>query len=418
MTSIERREGRYQRRKKAREEKALKHQRSFKEVFSIDNLWASAHDVCKGSGWKTSIINFKTNMLQDVMNRYYQLMSGVHNFQGFVSFQTVEHGKLRQINAIKVQDRLEQKCLCKYFLIDVLSRSFIYDNGACLRGRGYHFQIKRMKKHLRDHYRKYGLEGGIYQFDFKGYFSSIPHEGIKQRLRGKIQDDRIYQLVCQLIDDFKGLKQDSEHNPASHGIGLGSEISQIIGLEYASPIDHFVKDQCGIHGYGRYNDDGYVISNDMDELRRIQAAIHELAEEIGIRINAKKDRITPFEHHSFTFLKIRFTLTESGHVVAKISRAAIRNVRRKMKKLKKMLNEDRIEFEDIVASYQSWRAYARGYDSNDTLYNMDAFFLRLFEREVATYRKEITCSHRAVQQDGLYQYIGIDKDSKKSVNRR
>ena len=35
-----------------------------------------------------------------------------------------------------------------------------------------------------------------------------------------------------------------------HGVGLGSEISQIIALDFASPIDHYVKDVRGIHGYG------------------------------------------------------------------------------------------------------------------------------------------------------------------------
>lgn len=132
-------------------------------------------------------------------------------------------------------------------------------------------------KHLRDHYRKYGTEGGIYQFDFKGYFSSIPHDGIKQRARAKINDDRLYALFCDFVDDFQKMKTADPEAERPHGVGLGSEISQIIALDYASPIDHYVKDVRGIHGYGRYNDDGYVISNSLEELEDIKRNLYGLA---------------------------------------------------------------------------------------------------------------------------------------------
>ena len=52
------------------------------------------------------------------------------------------------------------------------------------------------------------------------------------------------------MDDFRLMK--TADKEAHRGVGLGSEVSQIIALDYASPIDHYVKDVRGIHGYGRY----------------------------------------------------------------------------------------------------------------------------------------------------------------------
>ncbi len=72
-------------------------------------------------------------------------------------------------------------------------------------------------------------------------------------------DDRLYTLFCDFVDDFRLMK--TADKEAHRGVGLGSEVSQIIALDYASPIDHYMKDVRGIHGYGRYMDDGYVISN-------------------------------------------------------------------------------------------------------------------------------------------------------------
>ena len=67
-------------------------------------------------------------------------------------------------------------------------------------------------------------------------------------------DDRLYTLFCDFVDDFRLMK--TADKEAHRGVGLGSEVSQIIALDYASPIDHYVKDVRGIHGYGRYMDDG------------------------------------------------------------------------------------------------------------------------------------------------------------------
>lgn len=118
----------------------------------------------------------------------------------------MEHGKERNIDALPIPERAIQKCLCNNLLTRAYSRSFIYDNGASLAHKGMDFQLKRLKKHLQDHYRKYGTEGGIYQFDFKGYFASLPHDVIKQRARAKIMDDRLYALFCDFVDDFQRMK--------------------------------------------------------------------------------------------------------------------------------------------------------------------------------------------------------------------
>lgn len=250
--SKERREARYQRRKAQREQKAQEAGgKSFEEVISFENLCRAGKACCNGARWKTSTINFETNLLAESLKTYNELHDGTRKFQGFRSFSTIEHGKRRDIDALSIQERAAQKCLCKNLLTQAYSRSFIYDNSASLAEKGMDFQLKRLKKHLHDHYRKYGTEGGIYQFDFKGYFGSLPHDKIKERARAKIKDDRLYALFCDFVDDFQKMKTADKTAEYKRGVGLGSEISQIIALDYASPIDHYVKDVRGIHGYGR-----------------------------------------------------------------------------------------------------------------------------------------------------------------------
>ncbi len=398
MNSSERREARYQRRKAKREQKAREAgSANFDEVMSFGNLCRAGKMCCNGARWKTSTINFENKLLAESLKTYNDLHNGTRVFHGFQSFTTVEHGKERNIDALPIQERAAQKCLCKYLLIPAYSRSFIYDNSASLKDKGMDFQLKRLKKHLRDHYRRYGTEGGIYQFDFKSYFASIPHEGIKARARAKIMDDRLYDLFCQFVDDFQKLKTADRAAERKHGIGLGSEISQVIALDYASPIDHYVKDVRGIHGYGRYNDDGYVISNSLEELEDIKRCLYQLAEERGIAMSDKKNIITPFRHHSFSFLKMRVRLEDSGKVTMKLNRKSIRGMRRKLTIFRRWANEGRLDPEDIFQSYQSWRAHAKRCDSYDTLRAMDERFTMLFAPELAARKKRFKCTMKATK---------------------
>ena len=398
MTSEERHELRFQRRKAKREEKKSDiRNKTFDDVFSFGNLCAAGESCCKGVRWKASTINFETNLLSEAQRLYTVLHEDKYKFIGFRHFKTVEHGKEREIDALNIRDRAVQKCLCDNIMTEAYSRSFIYDNSASLPNRGMDFALRRLRRHLHYHYRLHGLEGGIYQFDFKGYFASIPHQKAKENAARYIKDPRILKLLDQLIDDFQeleGIPLDLE-NP--HGVGLGSQVSQNIALEFANPIDHYAKDVLGIKCYARYMDDGYVISDSMEFLYQVKDAFYKIAEEQGIQMSDKKNVIIPFKNHSFKFLKMRLRLEESGKITFKLSRQSIKAMRRKLQVFRKWVSEDKMSAEDAFSSYQSWRAHARRCDSYYTLRNMDEYFVRLFADELAKRKKKFPCTLKAVK---------------------
>ena len=116
MNSQERHEARYQRRKARREQRAREAGgASFEEVMSFGNICKAGKSCCDGARWKTSTINFETNLLGEAQATYDTLHYGKRVFKGFHSFATVEHGKVRNIDALPIQERAIQKCLCKNF---------------------------------------------------------------------------------------------------------------------------------------------------------------------------------------------------------------------------------------------------------------------------------------------------------------
>lgn len=160
-------------------------------------------------------------------------------------------------------------------------------------------------------------------------------------------------------------------------VGIGSQISQISGVYYPTRIDNYCKIVRGLKYYGRYMDDIYIIHEDKEYLKGLLKDIQGICDELGLFINPKKTQIVKLSH-GFTFLKIKYSLTETGKVIERISKDSVLRQRRKMKKLRKLLDEGKVSFADVRCSYASWRGGVKHYDSYNIILNMDKLFNELF----------------------------------------
>lgn len=362
ITSEERREMRYRRRRSARERK--KEERCaesdcFDSAMSYGHLWKSVRLSRRGVNWKGPVQRYIAKAPLYVYRTFWELQNERFRSNGFFEFDIIERGKKRHIRSVSFYERVVQRCLCDWALVPVLRRTFVYDNGASLKGKGYSFAIRRLCCHLRDHYRKYGQEGYILLFDFSKFFDNISHETVKQILRREFSDQKIRKLTEYFLMAF-----------GDTGLGLGSQISQVLALASANRLDHYVKEVLKIQGYGRYMDDGYLIHPDKAYLQKCLEEIGNICSELGIRLNKKKTQIVKLSH-GFPYLKTRFYLTESGKVVRKLARSNITRTRKKLKKLQHMVDAGMIGEEDVYMAFQSWRAHARQFHAFRTIRSME-----------------------------------------------
>lgn len=259
-----------------------------------------------------------------------------------------------------------QRCLCDYSLVPVLARSFIYDNGASLKNKGYSFSIRRLESHLHRYYRKHRNAGYILLFDFSKFFDSVSHELLKKIIDKAYTDEDIRHIVMHFVNTFGDV-----------GLGLGSQVSQILALASANELDHFVKEQLHIKFYGRYMDDGYLIHEDKKYLIYCLGEIQKLCNKLGITLNTKKTKIVKLSH-GFTYLKARFFLTDTGRVVKKIYKISVTKMRRKLKAFRHFVDIGHMQDIDVFASFQSWRAYASTFNSYRTICRMSKLYDELF----------------------------------------
>lgn len=360
MTSKERHIARYYRRKQKRLGK--KRQCNFDTVFTYENLYKSYKKCRRNVAWKSSVQRYITQAPLLVRNTYEELCLGTFKSDGFYEFDINERGKTRHIKSVTIRERVVQGCLCDYALVPVLTPSLIHDNGASTKGKGYHFTINRLVCHLERHYRKHGTDGYILLFDFKKFFDYVSHDLCKEILCRNFADERIIDLAEHFIDMFGDV-----------GIGLGSQISQILALSVPSELDHLIKEKLHIKAYGRYMDDGYLIHESKEYLQFCLSKIREMCEWLDIRLNENKTKIVKLSR-GFTYLKVKFFITKSGKIIKKINRDSVTRERRKLKKLEKQ----KIPFCDVYSGFQSWHSYAMNFNSTHTRRNMCNIFNGLF----------------------------------------
>jgi hypothetical protein len=373
MTSEERKEARFQRRKTAREQNRknkLSQYDDFSLITDENNLYKAFRSCRKGVMWKESTQRYEMNMYTNIWETKRKLEAGENVQNGFVEFTLNERGKIRHIKSIHISERIIQKALCEQILVPILCNSLIYDNGASVKGKGVHFSLNRLITHLSKFYRQNGFsnDGYVLTIDFSKYFDSIKHDILMNLVSKRIHDERVLELSHRFIKVF---------GPGV-SLGLGSQVSQVFAIFHPNDLDHAIKEKMRIKYYGRYMDDLYLIHRDKDYLKKCLEEIKKLCNTLGITVNDKKTRITPLSQ-GFIFLKGKYYLLDNGKILKKATKDSAKRMRRKLKCFKKLLNAGKMDYNDIRIGYQSWRGnYSRRFHAYKTVRKMDSLYDELF----------------------------------------
>lgn len=347
MTSEQRHTARFLRRRNARDEKqgakSKQHAQSMEKVMTYTDIYKATKECYKKSSWKTSTQMYYHNrvintamLLNEIEQRKIKLPKGNR-------FTICERGKTREIVNLSIKEKIIQKVLRQKVLSPILEPTLIYNNGASIKGKGVAFTRNQLAQDLRE-FGKTNSDGYVLLVDFTKYFGNINKKKLQSQITRYLYDYKIRGLIFHLFDHDQDV-----------GLSLVSENSQTGAIFYASSIDHRIKDQLSVKYYGRYNDDIYAISNNMEELLRIADAIREEAEKLDIVIKPNKVKICKLSH-GFNYLKCSYKLSTSGKLSVHINPKSITRAVRKYKKFKEWVDDPTKTFNIDVAttSFNSW----------------------------------------------------------------
>ena len=334
-------------------------------IIGYDALWESMMKCKRGVMWKDSVAHFVLSAPIEVAKLSNQLASGSYKERPHKYFE-ITSPKRREIMSISFRDRVYQRSLNDVAIYPVMSKSFIYDNCACQKGKGTDFARDRFKCHLQRFYRKHGRDGYVLKLDVKGYYPNMRHDVVKEIFREKL-DDNVYQMAVRILDGF----------PGDVGFNPGSQIIQIAGISVLSHIDHYIKERLRVRYYVRYMDDMLLIGSTVEELNQYKDDIEKQLNEIGFHLHPTKSKIIPLSRE-ITFLGFNYRLTQSGKVIMIVDPDRVMAERKRLFRLARLAKEGKIDKAKVDQCYQSWRSHASKGNTWHLLQRMDNYYRDLW----------------------------------------
>lgn len=326
-------------------------------IISFSSLYRAGNICARNVRWKDSVSAYHNHSLVHTYRLRKALVNGKYKISPYSKFFVYEPKK-REITSTRFKDRVFQRSLCDNYLYDEFTNGFIKNNCACQIGKGTDYARNILASMMRE---CGDTQYWVLKGDLKDFFGSTPHSYAKEAIAKRIDDEWVRQCVYDIIDSFDGNK----------GIGLGSQVSQIIQLAVLDDMDKLITEGLGIKYYVRYMDDFILICRSRNYLRYCRRKIERYLESVGLRLSPKKTQLFRLSQ-PIHFLGFSFRLHDTGMITRKLLEHNIRDEKRRLRKMAEMIPKAQLD-----ACYQSWRAFAMKSDSRGRIMMMDRFYVHL-----------------------------------------
>lgn len=385
----------------------LKMNEGLKELYDIDHLYTSYKKTKRGTDWKESVQKYEINLLENLCDTSRALRDGTYKFGKINEFKLNERGHTRFIKSHHIRDRVVLYCFVEYVLLPRIRPRVIYDNTASLEKRGVSRCRKRLDIHLNDFFKKYGTNDGYIRiYDFSKFYDNIPHDKILEMFRPLLNDEE-YNFLENVVKHFEfdlSFLSDEEFAACRDGIfnslnyinaskskrtgekmlkksvGIGSPVSQTIGIFYPHVLDDYLKIVRSVKWYARYNDDFYIIARTKEELDAYDEGIKQICIRYGLYLNPKKIRTVALRSE-FVFLKQIYKMLSTGRIIKRMHKTGIQRCRVRLRKHARLMREGKMTKEHALECFQGWRGTYHKFDSKRAVYKIDKLFCKLFNYE-------------------------------------
>ena len=326
----------------------------------------------------------------------------------------VERPKKREVFAAQFRDRVVHHLYYNYTHA-LFERTFIQDSYSCIKGRGTHYGIERLKHHIMSESHNYQRRCWVISIDIRGYFMHIDRRillnvaiGSIRKLSGRrvsssgdetFADILDIDFICWLTDqivmldpktsckiagklsDWDGLDKNKSLFHTSDGCGLpiGNLTSQLLSNVYLNEFDQFCKRELKCNHYGRYVDDAYIVSCDKEWLLSLIDPIDMfLRERLHLEIHRGKTQIREAKY-GIEFLGgfVKPYRTYMSHAAVSRLKASIRRLPKNDRwQLFRSVNA----MIGVMAHFDSWRLRRK-------LFHVDRFLKHgYFSDDMTTYK--------------------------------
>lgn len=301
----------------------------FERICTIENLELACKNARKGKLHSYGVQTFEKNKDANLIKLQKDLLNLDFKTSEYSNFILNEYGKDRLISRLPFYpDRIVHHLLMLE-LERIWGKIFIRDTYACIKLRGIHDGLSRIKNNMKD------IEGTKYclKIDVKKFYPSIDHDILKSIIRKKIKDVKLLFVLDEIIDSAKG-------------VPIGNYLSQYFANLYLAYFDHYVKEVQQVKYYHRYCDDIVILHNDKAYLHALLVNISDYFNE-NLKLTVKGNyQVFPVKSRGIDYLGYK---TFHTHVLLR------KSIKQRMFRSLKTVTVDKLPLK--LAAYNGWMTH-------------------------------------------------------------
>jgi len=281
--------------------------RLFDKVFAERNLLAALEQVAENDGSPgvdhVTVREFIRQLPDSIWELSDRIKAGTYRPQAIRRVHIPKPGstETRPLGIPTVRDRVVQAAIVNV-IEPIFERDFAEQSYGFRPGRGCRDALRRVDELLQAGYTH------VVDADLKGYFDSIPHDRLMDRLREKIADGPVLSLVEKFLK-ANIMDGASQWTPEA-GAPQGAVLSPLLSNVYLDPLDHLMARE----GFRmvRYADDFVILCRTSEEAQRALTLVEAWVAENGLALHPTKTRIVSVKAEGFDFLGYHFRGTRRG----------------------------------------------------------------------------------------------------------
>lgn len=167
----------------------------------------------------------------------------------------------------------------------IFIKTFTINTYSCIKGRGIHKGLRDLNLALKD------IDNTQYclKLDIKKFYPNIDHNILKLLLKRKFKDQKLLNLLYEIIDSSKG-------------VPIGNYLSQFFANFYLSYFDHYLKEILKVKYYFRYCDDIVILHNNKQYLHILRCDIQDYLKD-NLNLEIKNNyQVFPVSKRGIDFL--------------------------------------------------------------------------------------------------------------------
>jgi RNA-directed DNA polymerase len=229
----------------------------------------------------------------------------------------------RPLGIPTVRDRVVQTAL-KMVIEPIFEREFAEQSYGFRPGRSCKDALRRVDELLK------GGHLHVVDIDIKGCFDAIPRPQLMERVKERIADGRVLELIEAFLK--QGVMDGMESWQPESGTPQGAVISPLLANIYLNPLDWLMVKE-GMEMV-RYADDMVILCRSAEQAERALERVREWMQEAGLELHPQKTRIVSLEVNGnyFDFLGYRFTRTRNkGRLARYVRDKSLKQLKERLK---------------------------------------------------------------------------------------